>query len=56
MDFGVACVSSSGGIGGFLSKDSYVAPTSNNYEAWISRMGEINISANALPDTENVGD
>ena len=29
-------------------------PTTNNYEAWISRMGEINISANALPDTENV--
>ena len=31
-----------------------LAETSNNYEAWISRMGEINISANALPDTENV--
>jgi len=31
-----------------------LAPTTNNYEAWISRMGEINISANALPDTENV--
>ena len=31
-----------------------LAPTSNSYEAWISRMGDPTIETQALPDSESV--
>ena len=31
-----------------------LAPTTNNYEAWIARMGESTIDTQALPDSESV--
>ena len=31
-----------------------LAPTTNNYEAWIARMGEATIGTQSLPDSENV--
>ncbi len=31
-----------------------LAETTNNYEAWIAKMGEVTVSTNTLPNTENV--
>ena len=31
-----------------------LAPTTNNYEAWIARMGDSTIDTQALPDSESV--